>query len=553
MNHSSENNLNNQNNTGTSVPEQPQAVPVLELPADPVTGLAAGASVPGAVTATVPAMEEVSAPSAGASSEKKEDTAQQQAPFQAAASQEAELPRQKVQPEEPVNPFQEPPAPTAPPLPRWETAPAPQQGVYQRQESYASPPPNYVKNGIYPKQEVKRVGLFSMGVGLIVVGALVLYHMVNPSFDLVQASRYLPAILILLGGEVLLASFTGKNKKLKFDFLSGLFAFMLIVGSVGVTVAAPLYQRFGPARHNAEVQLEKEIYDQYYNACADLGLLSSLNVSLYLESYDPNNPPTVDNLKAVDDICIDGDLGSNYTKNDRMKFAEDCKAILDRISSRPDLAVSRLQLSSHENNEKPETVTFTLSVNDQFTLQLPVEKLAEMVDMTDHYTQADYLEELQETMDDVTPPEAYAYAGQDYGLSLEEVEKYISPLDGEASLSNLEIDDLRAQMDQLRALADNMELSDTVRGKVSSELDQFQGYLEQYQEIINSDDPVPGGRELSLAGLQDNFRAISTSLQETVQTAVEDEGYTEPLISLWTSVLEFVIRVNVALGTPNLG
>ena len=77
----------------------------------------------------------------------------------------------------------------------------------------------------------KRVGTVTMAISLILVGSLMIVDTFSEALTIELISRLAPSILIILGVEILIRYFTSKGDTLKYDFLSGVVCFCLIVGS----------------------------------------------------------------------------------------------------------------------------------------------------------------------------------------------------------------------------------------------------------------------------------------------------------------------------------
>ena len=84
-----------------------------------------------------------------------------------------------------------------------------------------------------PQQKTRRVGTLTMGLCLIACGVILLLSVFFPAIDLSLVGKLSPGILVFLGIEILFAYFTaGDGAKLKYDFASGFYCFILICGTM---------------------------------------------------------------------------------------------------------------------------------------------------------------------------------------------------------------------------------------------------------------------------------------------------------------------------------
>ena len=83
----------------------------------------------------------------------------------------------------------------------------------------------------------RRVGTVTMGLSLIAGGLIFfLYNLFPDVVDMAQCFRFTPLILVSLGIEILLFFFFQKEERVKYDFLSGLYCFLML--NVGMFMTA---------------------------------------------------------------------------------------------------------------------------------------------------------------------------------------------------------------------------------------------------------------------------------------------------------------------------
>ena len=174
-----------------------------------------------------------------------------------------------------------------------------------------------------PPKKVRRVGTVAFALLLIASGFLLIAQQFLPNFDLLYVFRFAPALLILLGIEVLIYG-TNTKVQMKFDWLAivGSAVTLCIVGAA--TLAPYVWQYFGPAKVAAENAYEHRFTDGLYNAMNDDPALkshvSNLYVSVSLNHYGDNT------LQEGDNVYAEACLGNTYyaTAED---FAADCLRI----------------------------------------------------------------------------------------------------------------------------------------------------------------------------------------------------------------------------------
>lgn len=174
-----------------------------------------------------------------------------------------------------------------------------------------------------PPKKVRRVGTVAFALLLIAAGFLLIAQQFLPNFDLLYVFRFAPALLILLGIEVLIYG-TNTKVQMKFDWLAivGSAVTLCIVGAA--TLAPYVWQYMGPANAAAENAYEHRFTDGLYNAMNDDPALkshvSSLFVSVSLNHYGDNT------LQEGDNVYAEACLGNTYyaTAED---FAADCLRI----------------------------------------------------------------------------------------------------------------------------------------------------------------------------------------------------------------------------------
>ena len=133
---------------------------------------------------------------------------------------------------------------------------------------------------VEPPKKVRRVGTIAFAVLLIAGGVLLLAQQFMPKANLLAVLKFSPAILIVLGIEVLVYS-AKPDVKLKFDWLGVLgCAFILVV--IGTASLMPLAWRWlGGADRNAENRIEQQVVDSMYQELSADPELKAKITSMY--------------------------------------------------------------------------------------------------------------------------------------------------------------------------------------------------------------------------------------------------------------------------------
>lgn len=81
-----------------------------------------------------------------------------------------------------------------------------------------------------------RVGTMTLGISLVIIGALFLLHIVFPAISYTLIFRLWPLILVALGAEVLFANFRAEKVDFRFDFGSVILLMLLIFFAMGMAL-----------------------------------------------------------------------------------------------------------------------------------------------------------------------------------------------------------------------------------------------------------------------------------------------------------------------------
>lgn len=226
-----------------------------------------------------------------------------------------------------------------------------------------------------PKQKIRRVGTVTLGIVLIVVGALLIWALFDPSFSVATIAKFSPAILILVGAEMIVGYFRSDGNKVKYDFLSMVVCFLLIIGSlIGAMIPTVFQATVGWAQ--IEERLHNDVEDSIYEATKDLKTIDSIYVNVYRYSrWDGIS----DRASSYQEIMDDGNYRAHLHVNLRGDYengtalAEDAKEIVDRIRE------INIPLENVTFNYDGKQYSGSLELDGRYNLDLTVEEMAEKV------------------------------------------------------------------------------------------------------------------------------------------------------------------------------
>lgn len=227
-------------------------------------------------------------------------------------------------------------------------------------------------------QKLRRVGTFTFGLLILVVGVVMLIQILVPSFDAVAVAKFAPAALVLLGIEILLYS-ARPNVKLKYDFLSVVMVFVISLGAGGLATLYDVWNNYGPSRDRAQERLR-----QQYTAQA-AQLLEGCEEVRYsisdLSCWVNFNHPTPD--AATAEIQPGDEVGLYLTFNNGAyaspeEYAQACKEVMDACEQ-AGLPFSDYHFDTWENDDTGQGVTYELNISGAWGNKASLESLAGQV------------------------------------------------------------------------------------------------------------------------------------------------------------------------------
>ena len=241
---------------------------------------------------------------------------------------------------------------------------------------YRPSQPAYAAAPVQKPQKVRRVGTFTMGVALIAAGVTALVFLFRPSWDIIPILKLAPVLLILLGVEILASHLLFREDKLKYDFLSGFFCFLLILGSAGAAVIAPLYEQFGPARSTAEYTLEQQVDDLCYEQLKGTPAIGSLEAQVSLHGLVTGETYQSRTLRPEDSVRVRVGILGDY--QDAEGFSQACRTVLDGLN-RTGVDFDSIRFEWQEGGAGDRS--FELSVSDRFQADMDASQLSQLVEV----------------------------------------------------------------------------------------------------------------------------------------------------------------------------
>ena len=224
------------------------------------------------------------------------------------------------------------------------------------------------------EKPVKRIGTFTMGLSLIYTGVLILCSAIIPDFNIITALKFMPAILILLGGELIVSCFWGKERKVKYDLLGSIISLVLICGSLTASALANAYQYYHVERIAEGLRIENSASEKYSEKIAKTGLVSDINVyaSIYQGNWDAYRKASDEDKNNISRVSIDIVLWNGHASKE--EFAEDCYKVMEAlggidrpayISFRQDDGRYRLELNSRLKQSMEKSAMVKLVVDNE--------------------------------------------------------------------------------------------------------------------------------------------------------------------------------------------
>ncbi len=160
-------------------------------------------------------------------------------------------------------------------------------------------------------QKVRRVGTFTMGCVMIFAGIAILCYSFFGIGNLMLLAKLAPVVLVVLGIEVLVASF-GHTAKLKYDVFGVVLSGLIVCGVVMAAIGYQWFYLQEPQRLKAERMAEDYISDTIYHTVKKDGI-EHLSVHV---SYPVINEQTgdINEILKNSTIRLDFELTEEYAQ-----------------------------------------------------------------------------------------------------------------------------------------------------------------------------------------------------------------------------------------------
>ncbi|PWL43280.1 MAG: hypothetical protein DBY45_07410 [Clostridiales bacterium] len=228
------------------------------------------------------------------------------------------------------------------------------------------------------KPKIRRVGTVTLGIVLIVVGALLIWALFEPTFSVATIAKFSPAILILVGIEMIVGYFRSDGNKVKYDFLSMFVCFLLIIGSI-IGTMVPTVFRATVGWAQIEERLDDDIEDSIYETTKDLKTIDSIHVNVYRYAGwnriegDFSKVPTYEEIRDGKDYNVNLHVNLRGGYADKAAFTASCKEILDLVK------VLEIPLEHVSFNFDGDKYYGSMDLNGPYNLELTAAEMEEKV------------------------------------------------------------------------------------------------------------------------------------------------------------------------------
>ena len=230
-----------------------------------------------------------------------------------------------------------------------------------------------------PPKKQRRVGTVAFGLTLVAAGVLLVAKTFVPALDLITIARFAPAILVVLGVEVLIYA-ARPDVVLKYDFLS-MFATAFILLLIGGASLVPLAVQYLSPEWDGTIsrmrsQLEQKVYAAVSADPALQNAVHDTSVNVYGDKY----------LNADGQMVWDEESAYEYVYftfnplyHTAEEFAADCQAVMTACK-KAGLNIREYQFDTWNGNAGEEVRPyFTLNVNGPWLSDADVQTLANSV------------------------------------------------------------------------------------------------------------------------------------------------------------------------------
>lgn len=193
------------------------------------------------------------------------------------------------------------------------------------------------------RRSLRRMGTLTLGLTCIALGCVILWWMTHPGTQLTFLQWFGPAVIILLGVEILLCHLLGP-KKFRFDFGSLFISFCALGIALVMSFIPMALWYFGPQRYEARAEFEAAETQRIQSLLRDCSQVTSIYVNStlsYDQFYDPLSPP--DN--TPDFVSVHIELAPAYTTSE--DFAQTASELLTALTSDGNALPNQLNIRSN--------------------------------------------------------------------------------------------------------------------------------------------------------------------------------------------------------------
>ena len=282
---------------------------------------------------------------------------------------------------------------------------------------------------------VRRVGTFTMGVTMILVGLLIVCSLFGLWIPLEWVFRFSPLILVALGVEVLVGAFS-KGAKLKYDFLSIFVCGLLTLAALAFSAVPFVLQYFGPSHELAERRVETEIYEKVLNSLPGEGL-EMLNVSAAIQR--PVQNAETASLQAGDYLTVSVTLSASDEADFLAKATKINAALAD---------VKTSNISVYYTSAEKDGTKWELQVYDRLQLDDTADQMKTRL-RTLHNTEYGWMTDEEAAFQEENHESALEQQASNYEAQLEEQRvSYEGQLEEQQASHENELEQLRGQYEQ---------------------------------------------------------------------------------------------------------
>lgn len=270
---------------------------------------------------------------------------------------------------------------------------------------------------------VRRVGTFTMGITMILVGLLIVCSLFGWGVQVEWVFRLAPLILVALGAEVLIGAFS-QGTKLKYDFLSIIVCGLLTMAALGFSAVPFVLEYFGPTYEQAGRRVEEQVYQNVLDSLPG-NSLEALNVSAVLQRpvQDAENV----SIQSADYLSVSATLSAS-DEADFLAKAAKVNAVL---------ADAPANISVYYSSAEKDGTKWSLELYDRLQLDDTADQLKTRL-RTMHNTEYGWM----------TDEEAAAEAQNQAEELEQQASNYETQLEEQRVSYEAQLEELRAQMEE---------------------------------------------------------------------------------------------------------